>query len=169
MTQQNKQHAKSAVENLVLLQSACVFIRFLTFILFYPFVMVLSVFSLINFKRGNFFIFFFFMYVIQNCFICRPSDSTESVKAGIKPRTVATLALTARRSSHLAKYLLLTIVSGFQYLRRLEKVETAARKMEQKDSNANYKETYNNIRYKEDNQLESKRRRYSNKTRRNLK
>ncbi len=35
------------------------------------------------------------MYVIQHCFICRPSDFTVSEDAGIEPRTVATLALTA--------------------------------------------------------------------------
>jgi hypothetical protein len=38
------------------------------------------------------------MYVIQYCFICRPSDSTVSEDAGIEPRTVAT----ARRSNHSA-------------------------------------------------------------------
>ncbi len=32
------------------------------------------------------------MYIIQHCFICRPSDSTVSEDAGIKPKTVATLA-----------------------------------------------------------------------------
>jgi hypothetical protein len=40
------------------------------------------------------------MYVIQHCFICRPWDSTVSKDAGIEARTVATLALTARRSKH---------------------------------------------------------------------
>jgi hypothetical protein len=40
----------------------------------------------------------FFMYVIQHCVICRTSDSTVSEDAGIEPRTVTTLALTARRS-----------------------------------------------------------------------
>jgi hypothetical protein len=36
-----------------------------------------------------------FFRVIQNCFICRPSDSTVSEDAGIEPRTFATtLALT---------------------------------------------------------------------------
>jgi hypothetical protein len=44
--------------------------------------------------------FFLFMYVIQHCFICRPSDSTVSEDARIEPWTVATLALTARRSNH---------------------------------------------------------------------
>ncbi len=39
------------------------------------------------------------MYVIQYFFICRPSDSTVSVDAGIEPRTAATSALTARRSN----------------------------------------------------------------------
>jgi hypothetical protein len=37
-------------------------------------------------------------HCIQHCFICRASDSTVSEDAGIKPRTVATLALTARCS-----------------------------------------------------------------------
>ncbi len=41
--------------------------------------------------------------VTQHCFICRPSDSTVSEEAGIEPRTVATLALTARRSIHQAR------------------------------------------------------------------
>jgi hypothetical protein len=45
------------------------------------------------------------MYVIQHCFICRPSDSTVSEDAGIEPRTVATLALTAIRSIHSADLL----------------------------------------------------------------
>ncbi len=39
--------------------------------------------------------FFFSMYCIQHCFICRPSDSTVSEDAGIQPRTVATSALAA--------------------------------------------------------------------------
>jgi hypothetical protein len=42
------------------------------------------------------YVFFLFMYVIQPCFICRTSDSTVSEDARIVPRTVATLALTAR-------------------------------------------------------------------------
>ncbi len=33
---------------------------------------------------------FFFMYIIQHGFSCRPSDSTLSEDAGIEPRTVAT-------------------------------------------------------------------------------
>ncbi len=37
------------------------------------------------------------MYVIQHCFICRPSDSTVSEDARIEPRTVVTLALTVTR------------------------------------------------------------------------
>jgi len=45
----------------------------------------------------------FVMYVIQHCFICRPSNSTVSEDAGIEPRGVATLALTASRSSHSAR------------------------------------------------------------------
>jgi hypothetical protein len=43
--------------------------------------------------------FFLFIYVIQHCFICRHLDSTVSETAGIEPRTVATLALTARCSN----------------------------------------------------------------------
>jgi hypothetical protein len=43
------------------------------------------------------------MYVIQHFFICRPSNSTVSEDAWIEPRTVATLALTARRSNHSAR------------------------------------------------------------------
>ncbi len=38
---------------------------------------------------------YFFMYAIQHCFICRPSDFTVSDDARIEPRTVVTLALTA--------------------------------------------------------------------------
>jgi hypothetical protein len=49
-----------------------------------------------------FILFFIFMYVIQHCFICRPSDLTVSEDAGIEPRAVPTLALTVRRSNHLA-------------------------------------------------------------------
>ncbi len=55
--------------------------------------------------KGGFFQLFLFMYIIQDCVICRPSDSTVSEDAGIEPRTVATLALTARCSNHLAKYM----------------------------------------------------------------
>ncbi len=33
---------------------------------------------------------YLFMFVIQHCFICRPSDSTVSEDAGIEPRTVVT-------------------------------------------------------------------------------
>jgi hypothetical protein len=43
------------------------------------------------------------MYCIQHCFICRPSDSTVSEDAGIESRTVATTALTVRRSNHSAE------------------------------------------------------------------
>jgi hypothetical protein len=44
-----------------------------------------------------------FSYVIQQCFICRLSDSTVSEDAGIEPRTVATLAMAVRHSSHSAR------------------------------------------------------------------
>jgi hypothetical protein len=43
------------------------------------------------------------MYVIQHCFMCRPSDSFVSEDARVELRTVAALALTARRSNHLAR------------------------------------------------------------------
>jgi len=46
--------------------------------------------------------FLFCMYVIQHCFIRRPSDSTVSEDAGIEPRTVATLTLVVRRFNHSA-------------------------------------------------------------------
>jgi hypothetical protein len=42
----------------------------------------------------------FFLYFIQQCFICCPTDSTVSEDAGIEPRTAATLTLTAKRSNH---------------------------------------------------------------------
>ncbi len=32
----------------------------------------------------------FFIYVIQHCFICRPSDSTVSEDAGIEPDALTT-------------------------------------------------------------------------------
>ncbi len=57
----------------------------------------------IFFFTGDFLIFFLFMYNIQHCFICRPSDSTVSEDAGIELRTVATTALAVRRSDHSAR------------------------------------------------------------------
>jgi hypothetical protein len=45
---------------------------------------------------------YFFMYDIQHCFICHPSDSTVLKDAGIEPRTVATKALAVRHCSHSA-------------------------------------------------------------------
>jgi hypothetical protein len=50
------------------------------------------------------------MYVIQHCFICLPSDSTVLEDVGIEPRTVAPLALTARRSIHSARSQILDLV-----------------------------------------------------------
>ncbi len=44
-----------------------------------------------------------FLYVIPHCSMCRPSDYTVSENASIEPRTVATLALTDRRSNHSAR------------------------------------------------------------------
>ena len=52
-------------------------------------------------------VYFYFLRVRYSyCFICRPSDSTVSEDAGIKPRTVATSALAARRSrsNHPARF-----------------------------------------------------------------
>jgi hypothetical protein len=46
------------------------------------------------FYKGGFF--FFFINVIQQCFTCRPSDSTVSKDAAIEPKTVATLEWTAK-------------------------------------------------------------------------
>jgi hypothetical protein len=44
----------------------------------------------------------FFLYFVQHCFICHPSDSAASGDAGIAPRTFGTLLLAARRSKHSA-------------------------------------------------------------------
>ena len=52
-------------------------------------------------NRGIFI--YFFMYLIQLCFVCRLSDSTASDDAGIDLRIVATLALAVRRSSQSAR------------------------------------------------------------------
>jgi hypothetical protein len=49
-------------------------------------------------KQGD--VFGFFMYFIQHCFICLPSDSTVSEDAGIEPRMAATMAFAVRRSNH---------------------------------------------------------------------
>jgi hypothetical protein len=46
---------------------------------------------------------FLFMFVIQHCFICCPSDYTVAKDAGIESRTVATMALKARRSIQSAR------------------------------------------------------------------
>ncbi len=55
--------------------------------------------ALKNIKQGDFND--FLMYIIQHCFIWRPSYSIVSEDAGIEPRTVA-LALAVRRSNHSA-------------------------------------------------------------------
>ncbi len=44
-----------------------------------------------------------YRYCVQNCFICRPSDSTVSEDAGIEPRTGATSAVAVRRSNRSAR------------------------------------------------------------------
>jgi hypothetical protein len=56
-----------------------------------------------TFIEGGFFYVFLFTYDIQDCFICRPSDSTVSEDAMIEPRAVATTALAVRRSDHTAR------------------------------------------------------------------
>ncbi len=78
-------------------RSAC---KFSVFIAFMP-TFVSKREGLLNINKKGFFL---FMYVIQHCFICRPSDLTVLEDAGIEPRTVATLALTDRRSYHSARY-----------------------------------------------------------------
>ncbi len=55
-------------------------------------------------NRAIFFIFCSSLYWFQHCCICRPSDFTVSEYAGIEPRTVATSALTVRRSNHTARF-----------------------------------------------------------------
>jgi len=51
-------------------------------------------------ERQIFFGFFLFLYCIQHCFICRPSDYTVLEDAGIEPGTVAEFALTVRAAYH---------------------------------------------------------------------
>jgi hypothetical protein len=59
--------------------------------------------------KGDVFGYFsFFMYEIQYCLICRPSDSAVSEDTGIEPKTDATTALAVRRSSHSARSHLLS-------------------------------------------------------------
>jgi hypothetical protein len=50
--------------------------------------------------QGDLKFLFCFIYFIQHCVICRPSDSTVSEDAGIEPRTVATSVLAVGRSIH---------------------------------------------------------------------
>ncbi len=45
--------------------------------------------------------FYVFMYVIQHCFICRPSDSTVLEDDRIEPRIVATKALESHPQTYL--------------------------------------------------------------------
>ncbi len=49
------------------------------------------------------------MYVIQQCFFCHRSDTTVSEDAGIEPRTVATLALTAYLLSNKHNFTIFTV------------------------------------------------------------
>ncbi len=66
------------------------------FLLFAKSLRMTHILSINFFLRGIFWIF----HIIQNCFICRLSDSTPSEDSGIEPRTVATLVLTPRRSNY---------------------------------------------------------------------
>ena len=66
-----------------------------------PYYEVIFFFFFLNIFLGDFFS--FVQYIIQHCFICRPSDSTVPTDAGIEPRTVATVALAVRRSNHQAR------------------------------------------------------------------
>ncbi len=54
-------------------------------------------------NENDFLLFFIFIYDIQHCFICRPSDSTVLEDAGIELWTVAITALAVRRSNHSAR------------------------------------------------------------------
>ncbi len=53
-------------------------------------------------KKFRVFWIFLFMYVLQHCFICRPSNSTVSEDGGTEPKAVATV-ITARRFNQSAK------------------------------------------------------------------
>ncbi len=76
--------------------------------------------------------FYFSMYCIQHCFICRPSDYTVSEDAGIEPRTVATSELAVRRSSQARSHplifvdeLLVLWMSKYMFLPRMRAGLTA--------------------------------------------
>jgi hypothetical protein len=65
---------------------------------------------------------YFFIYDIQHCFICRPSDTTVSEDAGTEARTVATAALAVRRSNHTAIDLSISIfLYGQTHLHHLKR------------------------------------------------
>jgi hypothetical protein len=57
--------------------------------------MLIADLCLVRNKQEDFF-YFFSMYCIKHFFIFRPSDSTVSVDAEIKPRTVATSVFAVR-------------------------------------------------------------------------
>ena len=52
--------------------------------------------DLFSSDQANFICFYVLQYVIQHCFICRPSHSTVVEDAGIEPRIVATCRIPIR-------------------------------------------------------------------------
>jgi hypothetical protein len=64
-------------------------------------------------------------YFTQHRFVGRPSDSTLSEDAGIEPRNVATLALTARRSNHSLDLIHILHIVGWKGMKA---IPTAAKK-----------------------------------------
>jgi hypothetical protein len=55
----------------------------------------------LNIFKGDFFGLLFFVYVIQHCFVWRPSDSTVSEECWVSNLI---LARTTRRSNHSTRY-----------------------------------------------------------------
>ncbi len=83
------------------------------------------------FLNRGIFGYFFVLFFIQHCFICRPLDSTVSEDAGIELRTVAnfaTLALAVRRSHSARPHpqpFLVTIIKNNRYIKsRVDEVSS---------------------------------------------
>jgi hypothetical protein len=53
----------------------------------------------------------YFLYFIQHCFICRPSDYNVSEDARMEPSTDATLALADRYSKHIRIFISFQILN----------------------------------------------------------